>query len=367
MKVLIISTNEFSHNGVTNVILNYHRAMKKNDIIYDFVVNKNIIEEYRTELESNGSRVYLFDRRKNPISYVFKLAKLLRSNKYDIVHTHGNGPNMVLEMCAAKLARVKVRLPHIHTTISETKKKTFSYRVLNKLFTKSFSRPLACSYKVGENFYRDENFIVINNGIDSKRFAYSEKNRKKIRESLGIEDKTVIGHIGHFTYPKNQEFLVELLNYLLNFDDNLSLVLVGDGRNIESAKALVTEKGLNDYVHFYGKSDKVHEILSAFDLFILPSRFEGFPLSVIEAQAAGLPCLLSNNITTEVNLTEKVKFEDLNSSLNKWADKINKLLMNSSQRQFSSEKAIKNIETAGFDIYQNALHLEELYRNLLRK
>lgn len=357
MKILIIATTKFELDGITNVILNYYRAMDKSDVKIDFVVPNFVNNDLRAELESNGSKIYQINGRvKKPLSYIKKLAKMICENKYDIVHAHGNSCTLALEMLAAKKGGTKVRIPHSHNTTCKYK---VIHKVLRKIFDKNYTHAFACGQEAGEWLYNEKPFVIINNGINMDKYKYDKVVRKEYRNKYGLNGKKVIGHIGHFTYQKNQEYLIDIFNELYRLDNSYRLMLIGDGELRPSIQNKVNELGLSNVVIFTGKTLEVPQLMQAIDMIIMPSRFEGLPLTLVEAQTSGLPCFVSDTVSSEVGITDLIKFISLVKTPNEWAGFIiHSSMVNREERK---DRIYNEITEAGYSIIDNAKKLKEFY------
>ncbi|WP_035531764.1 glycosyltransferase family 1 protein [Halobacillus kuroshimensis] len=360
-KVLIIATTKFELDGITNVILNYYRAMDKSDMQFDFAVPNILKIELRKEIENQGSNIFIIQgRNKNPLSYMRKLTNLIKRNNYDIVHAHGNSSTLAMEMVAAKRGGSKVRIPHSHNT-------TTNHRVVHKLlrrtFDKNYTNGFACGVKAGEWLYKGKPFTVINNGIDVNRFKFNEEDRKNYRKKYGLVGCKVIGNVGAFNYQKNHEFLTDVFFELYKLDKSYRLLLIGDGGLRTEIEKKVDSLGLNNAVIFAGKSREVPQLLQVMDAIVMPSRYEGLPLSLIEAQSASLPCFVSDVITQEIGVTDLIKFIPLEKKADTWAKIINDTeIMNS---RLTNDKSLYEITEAGYNIKENAQDLQNLYNLFL--
>lgn len=361
IKVLIIATTKFELNGITNVILNYYRAIDKSDIQIDFVVPNVIRDDLKTELESNGSRIYIFsERNKKPISYMSKLINLIRENNYDVVHAHGNSCTLALEMYAAKNGGVKVRIPHSHN--STCKNKTI-HKLLRVPFDRNYTHAFACGQKAGEWLYNGRIFEIINNGIDINKYKYNEEIRIKYRQKYNFNKNKVLCHIGHFTYQKNHDYLIDVFSELYKLDSNYRLMLIGDGELRTNIEKKVNTLGLFDAVTFTGKTLEVSQLMQAVDMIVMPSRFEGLPLTLVEAQAACLPCFVSDTVSKEAAITDLVQFVSLENSPKEWAKQINSSM--TVNRNEIRESIYKQIVDAGYSINDNAKRMKDLYKKFI--
>lgn len=357
MRVLVISTVRFRTNGITSVIMNYYRNMDRQKIQMDFVVINEIPDPLRTELEAAGAGIFRLPRKENPPAYRRGLYRLMRENQYDIVHIHGNSAMMALETWTAKRAGIPVRIAHSHNTTCTHPR---LHRILYPLFARTYTHGLACGEEAGRWLFRDAPFEVIKNGIDLGRFGYSESVRARYREKTGAGDRTVIGHVGNFIGQKNHEFLIRVFEKLLREEPGYLLLLIGDGQLMDAVRHQVRELGLDDSVLFLGKTMEVEKYLQAMDIFVLPSRYEGLPVVLVEAQAAGLPCLVSDVVTDAADLTGQVKFLP-GGDVDGWTDAIRRTRAGAEDRECVSGQARERITGAGYDIAENACRLNERY------
>lgn len=358
IKILVINTVHFGYGGgMSNVIMNYYNAMDKIDVQIDFVAGRGIDNDLEIELESNGSKVYcLNSRKKRPLRYARNLTKIIKDGKYDIVHAHGNSCTLAIEMYSAKKGGAKVRIPHSHNSTCEF---ITIHRILKRIFDSSYTNAFACGEKAGKWLYNDKEFTIINNGINVDNFTYNPDVKEEYIEKYKLQGKKVIGHIGCFCYQKNHEFLIEVFNELYKLDSNYRLLLVGDGELRKEVEKQVNDLGLKDSVIFLGQTFEVHKLVQAMDMIIMPSRFEGLPLTLIEAQSACLPCYVSDVISEDVAITDLVKFISLKKSPKEWAELINNApLVN---RGEAKELVYRQIVDAGYSIKDNAERLKKMY------
>ena len=197
----------------------------------------------------------------------------------------------------------------------------------------------------------------MNNAIDAKKFIYNEEVRKQKRAELGVEDKFVIGHVGRFNLQKNHEFLVKRFADFAKTNEDAVLVLIGNGELQEKIKEMAKEYGIETKVKFLGLREDIPQLLQAMDLFLFPSLFEGLPVTLVEAQAAGLPCVISDMITDEIMITDQISKVSLSGNTSLWNQEIVKYRY--SKRKNTMEAIIEH----GFDIEKNARWLEEFYTN----
>ena len=269
--------------------------------------------------------------------------------------------NIGWAMLAGKLCKVPVRVAHSHSALEEKRDfKTRVYESLMRFLIQTCATDfVACGKKAGERLYGKRFFnkkgTLILNGIDVKSFRFDEEKRKEIREKLNIGEKFVIGHAGHLASVKNQGFLIEIMPEILKKKPESVLLLLGDGEERESYEKKVSELNLKDKVIFTGNVRNVGDYLSAMDVFAFPSLYEGTPLSVIEVQSNGLPCIISDSVPNDVFLTDLIKPLSLSKKAD-WIDAICKA-------QRKNPKAYTEImEKSPFDLYSALNKFYKIYR-----
>lgn len=360
MKVLMVNTVDTARNGITNVIFNYVVQLKDSGIVFDLVTKNVPDHSYVEQIEEHGGRVHVIPRSMRRIwKYFTTLKKVVKENQYDLVHIHGNSHTLVIELLAAKLGGCKARIAHGHSTGCNS-------LALHKCLTAPFdglcTHRLACGNEAGQFLHGKHSFAVMRNGIDVKKYLFSANARCDYRNRYGIEARFVLGHVGMFDEVKNQSFLLDILNELLKTDCRYHLLLIGEGPLQEMVKEKATDLQIKDYVTFVGGTDCVSEHLSAMDMIVMPSLHEGLPLSLIEAQASGLRCLVSDNITREVDKTGNLTFLPLDAGAACWACEIGKMSAEV-DRTALSQKAIEKIKTCGHDIQTEAAALYRYYED----
>lgn len=306
--------------GVESMIYNYcsHMDSKKLEfhILYQHEPSIKNVEEFVKlgfKLHRISSKV------KHPIRNYIETRKYLKDNNIDVVHCHMTLMNFI-PLIAAKNLKIKTRICHSHN--SDVRKKNVFVKVIEYILKKicilTATDLVACGDDAGKFMYGNKDFVVLNNALDLDKFKYNEIKRQELRKKYGIkENEIVIGHIGRFTNQKNHEFIVELFKLLSTKNSKYKLMLVGDGELKNKIENLVDDYELADKVCFTGIISNTNEIYSAFDLFILPSLWEGLPVVGIESQVSGLNCFFSSNIDKNVCIVnDRVMLLSLN--INKW-------------------------------------------------
>ena len=354
LRVLHIVTY-MGRGGLETMIMNYYRNIDRSKVQFDFLVHRDFKADYDDEIESLGGKIFRISQL-NPFSiyYYKELNKFFSENRYKIVHCHLDCMSAI-PLSVAKKYDIPVRIAHSHTSYQDKNFK-FIIKVFAKKFIHKYATKLfACSEIAGKWMFGNYNFQILNNAIDTKKYIFNENIQSKIKNQFYLNDNFIIGHIGRFNPPKNHDFLIDIFYEVYKSDNTAKLVLVGSGDLQKFIENKVEKYGLKDTVLFLGARDDVHEILQAFDVFVFPSLYEGFPVTSVEAQTAGLPCVLSNAITKDCEITDNVKFLSLNDTPKKWADEI--LKFKDYKKVSCSEKILK----AGYDIIENSKWLENYY------
>ena len=301
------------------------------------------------------------------ITHIFSYIKatyiFLKSHSdYQAIHCHSLVHSFFLLLFASMFS-IPVRILHSHTSHSD---EGWLHRLMGNFF-RYLSLPLstafvACSDKAaiwgfGKSNYLKDKVKIVHNGIQLSDFKFKSEDRNRIRSEYQITDKIVIGHVGRLTTAKNGRFLLDVIKAAVSKDPRVVLMQIGDGPDLDALKQYVQELGIANHVLFMGRKNNVSAYYSAFDVFFLPSLWEGAPLCAIEAQANGLPCVLSDVITREVEVCEGVLFISLEAPLSTWVEALLDIYMN---RNIST-KAIQTLTEVGYDYKSSVKTLEQLY------
>lgn len=355
-KVLIICAG-LQFGGVERFATNIIKFAPKGEYRFDYLIFEGLGDAYVPEIEEKGGRVITFPSPQQGYrNYIKKLGDLIEQNHYDVVHSHTQF-NSGINLWVAKKHGVPIRIAHSHTTAHEnaiSKKQRVYEKLMRKLILKNATVRCSCGVDAGKWMYGDHSFIVIDNGIDAELFAYNEENRRNIRNRYNISNEAfVIGHSGTISKLKNQAFLIQLLPEIRKIKKNAELMLIGTGSEDEQKHlvSLAKANGMMDYVHFIGAVLNVDEFLSAFDVFAFPSLREGTPLALIEAQANGLPCVISDTIPNDAIVTDLVIQIPLNNR-SAWINSVgNAIREDSGQYNISLSKTDYNARNSYKKLY----------------
>ena len=359
IKVLYVNGGLMDRGGISSVMMSYYLEFDLRFIYVDFVVHGDGIGERDEEILQRGGKIFRVPpKSKNPIANYNCLKKIMKNGKYDIVHSHADSGNALI-LKIAKECGINIRISHSHNTdyTVHNRLRNFLNNIQKNQISKYATHKWACSKKAGEWLYgKKESFVVIPNAIDVAKFTYNSKTRAKYREKYGLEGKMVIGHIGRFDYQKNQRFLVETFVQALKERDDIRLVLIGDGKDKPIIERIIKENCVEDKILLMGKRYDVNSILNMFDLFVLPSKFEGLPVVMVEAQANGLKCVCSDLITREVNLTGNVIYLPLDIFI--WSKEIIKTCER-------DNACLQKIVNSGYEINSAAEKVQEQYLKMV--
>lgn len=327
MKKVLIIIGKLCVGGAERVArdIGYYADPEKYEIHY--LVFEDDIGAYEPELEQKGCKIiHMPSPGENHMAYYRGLTRLIRREKYDVIHSHtmfSSGWAMV----AGKACGVPVRICHSHSIRGNEKRSTVKNlyeNTMRRIILSFATHYVACGQKAGEWLYGQQVFdkqgILILNGITLQKFAYNPEKRSQIRRELGLEEHFLIGHVGHLAQVKNQSHLLTLMDRILQRRPDARLLLLGEGPDRSMLENMAARHGLKDKVIMPGNVPNVYEYLSAMDVFAFPSFYEGTPLATIEAQANGLPCVISDRIPPDVHLTDLITTLPLEGAEDAWIE-----------------------------------------------
>lgn len=367
-KVLQIGAENFGKGGRSIIAQNLVKYMKKNYIV-DFISYSEYTESKATrEIEKNGN-IYKFTKFRG-----LSTINLIKKRKYDIVHIHADHAYEAMKsIIRSKIGGTRNIVVHAH---SSGKK---NYGMLKKLIIKicKFFLPYFCdemiactseaaTYMFGKE--KKDRVKILKDGILVEDYLYNVEKRKEIRNRLNIEkDDIVLGNVGRLVEEKNQIFLIKVLEYILKKNNNFKLVIVGDGEERKFLEKTVRSLNLNEKVKLLGNRNDVPNILQAVDIFMFPSKYEGFGMAALEAQAAGLPTIISHTIPKDVKVT-KLCYQCRDSwNILEWVQIIESVLPILESRQSNAKQAVEEIMYNGYNIRESSEELELIYGGLLNE
>ncbi|NTW72546.1 MAG: glycosyltransferase family 1 protein [Eubacteriaceae bacterium] len=347
--------------GIKSVIMNYYENIDRDIIQFDFIVDADSPSKDYSDIEKLGGRVFEIPPVKHIWAHIFESYKIFKRENYLIAHAYVNTLN-VFPMFAAKLAGVPVRIAENLSTAHSGEGKTKIKNIL-KLIAKVFPTHIAANSEFSGKWLYGENDMdkckILRNAIDLDKFHYDLELRQTIRDEYGWEGKFVIGHIGRYQYQKNHEFLVDIFFEVHKNDETAVLILIGYGELKNHIFEKIEKLGLKDHVVDLGGREDIAQFYNSMDCFVLPSFYEGLPVVGIEAQATGLPCVMSTEVTRETKIIDNFEFIGLEESAETWAKKI--LEMKNVVRKHQEEQ----VTASGYNIKKEAYLLEEYYLETL--
>ncbi len=344
--------------GLETMLMNYYRNIDRSQVQFDFLVHRDFEADYNNEIIDLGGKIYRLPVL-NPfgIEYLRKVDQFFRDHpEYKIVHSH-------LDCLAgiplkyAKKNGVPVRIAHAHNN-NQTKNWKYPIKLFcRRNITKYANYLFACSREAGMWMFGTDKFEILNNAIDAEQYIYNENVRNKVRKELKIEQSTlVLGHVGRFLAQKNHKLLIDIFKKVVEMHPDSVLLLAGDGELQQEIRDKVQKEKLENKVIFTGVRKDIPRLLQAMDVFVLPSLFEGLPVVLIEAQAAGLPCLISERVPDECEKTAGlIQKLNLDSGVEKWAEEVLRTI------GMKRRNRLKEICEAGFDIKNSADKLQQFY------
>ena len=343
--------------GLETMLMNYYRHIDRTRVQFDFLVHRDFRADYDDEIESLGGIIYRLPRLV-PWSGSYRAALdtfFEEHPMYRIVHVHQDCLSSVI-LKAAQKHGVPVRIAHSHNS-NQDKNLKYLIKLFYRRLIPGYATDLyACGKQAGEWMFMGHPFRIVNNAIDASKYVYSADKAEEVRDKLDIgRNSIVLGHVGRFSATKNHTLLLDIFKAVCDLREDATLLLVGDGDLRTTMEQKAEQLGIRNRVIFTGIRSDVAELMQAMDVFVFPSIYEGLPLTLVEAQAAGLPCVISANIPPECKMTPLVEQISLESTAEFWAEQVLSSVNN--ERNDTHEQ----IAAAGFDIVENARRLQDEY------
>lgn len=361
VRVLCIFTI-LNRGGAETMCMNLYRNIDRRKIQFDFLVYYQERGDYEDEIVSLGGRVYKICHPSDLLRHIKESRQFFKVHKeYKIVHNHiqSNGCVICRE---AKKAGVKTIIYHSHSAslpiLTPNVKLTIRRlrnAFLNKVAIDNSTSFFACGEAAANIFGERYPVTIIRNAINIEQYKFDQDVRYNIRKKNKCLDKLIIGQVGRFDVNKNQMFSIKVFQQLINRIQNAELWLIGDGAKKKDVKESIIQLGLENNVRLWGVRNDVNQLLQAMDVFLFPSISEGLPLSCIEAQTAGLPCVFSDQFDMHTAVTNNCKILSLTDPLEVWVEAIVK--MGRLKRVDLSDE----IRDAGYDIKNTAKYMEDFY------
>ena len=340
--------------GAETFLMKIYRTIDKDNYRFDFIVNSKHRGFYDNEIEKLGGHIfYSPPKSKHPFLNLICSYKIIKCGNYDAAMRMTSHSLGTIDLLVAKIAGVKKLI--LRSTNAGNTGNRFSL-ILHHMFSflprripniKIAPSKLAAEYLFGKGCVKSDVVEILHNGIPIQPFTFSERRRAEKRKILGLTDNFVIGNIGRFNIQKNHKYLISVFSEVYKLNKNARLLLIGTGELENQIRKQVNSLGLSQVVLFLGVRKDVQDLLMAMDVFVFPSLFEGMPNVIVEAQATGLPCIISSTITREVKMTEQVEFISIfDEDILKWSS----IILNNCTNCIDRLKGIEQIKRHGYDI-----------------
>lgn len=373
MRVLHIFSNPHLTNGASIFEYRVSEKLKYKDIFFDYLVTENPTEDEMKRYDNQGSKIYKLDLDNKhgllvrELKANYKYYKFFKQHDYQIVYVDTENSLRAIHLLMARFAGVKIRVVHSHNNGLQTNSNISKYISLfiKNFFNYSATDFFACSDEAAKwlfpkNIFERKQYRIINNGIDTEAFLFNNHSRKIIRNKFRIKDTDlVLGSVARFVEQKNHSFMLDIIYELKkSHSRNVKLLLVGEGRLEKQIKKQAEKLGVFGNVIFAGTTSNVSEMLSAMDIFLMPSLFEGFGIAALEAQANGLPCILSDKLTKDLNMSDNIQYLPIDS-VDDW---VNQIIRLKKIDRIDGNQAVEKIENRGYSLAKTVEFLEVFYK-----
>lgn len=337
--------------GVGNFILNYCDNMSSDDYKFLIITQDDSSELYKKRFTEKGFMIYKIpNKRESILKNIVESIKIVKKEHVDIIHANMTATNF-FPLLVGWICKVKVRISHSHLVLQSN----IFLNILKFLSNIFATDRFACGQKAGISLFGRRNFRIIYNAIDLKKFRFNIEVSKKERKALEIDEEYVIGNVGRFIEQKNHFFIIDVFDLVHKINKNTKLLLIGEGKYFQDIKRYIKVKSIEDSVILMENVEDVNNKMMAMDVFFLPSLYEGLPITLVEAQASGLPCVVSSGVDHTAKLSDYYYIEDLKEDISKWAD----LLLNIKNTKRKVGEQIKE----NYDIRHEAKKLDLFYKN----
>lgn len=348
--------NGMGSGGAEMVIMNWYRHIDRNRVQFDFLLRSKV-NIYADEISKLGGRVYYVPSFPRHLleNYIVTEEFLEKHTEYKIIHVHGNALIYMTVLELGKKKNIPCRIMHSHNTKAARSIYNFVHYFNKRRIENLATDYFACSKDAGHWMFGKQKFKIIKNAIDINKFSYNNTIRKNYRKGLNIENKFVIGNVARFLPSKNHSFLLDIFKKILEKDEDSVLLLIGEGRTKLEIRKKAEQLEIQDRVIFLGRRNDVNHLMQAMDVFIFPSFYEGLGVTLIEAQTSGLPCIASDTIPKESNITGNIQYLSLKLNEKYWAEKVYCL------KQNKRKDASNRVKQSGYDIKSVALDIQNFY------
>lgn len=349
--------------GISTVVLNYYRVLDRTKIHFDVAVTTDMIGQNAAEMEKLGVKIYRLPLKSTGLkAFDSALTELLKSGNYQAVHVHENETSYVALRIAKKVG-IPQRIAHAHTSSPYVSLKGELRRLSGCILNYHYAtNVIGCGQLAGERVFGRLNMkrpkaCVLANAIDGKKFCFDAQIRAEVRRELGVEERFVVGIVGRLSDQKNYGKALDIMKEYRKTNPNAILLCVGNGELENIIRKWILDNEMSSYVRLLGRRADVSRLYMAFDILLMPSKYEGFPVAAVEAIGEGLPVLLSDTITKELKNCRNVFYLPL-SETKPWIDKL-ELISRRNQRNRSDGR--EQLKKNGLDIHDTAKQLENIY------
>lgn len=364
MKILYVLSYLSFDGGVQSVVNNYWNALEKENVQIDFLTLLPGDKKLEDELRQKNCNIYQLkgSEEKNLFLFMKEIKNFFKEHHdYDILHNHQTNLDMFY-LREARKWKIPVRIMHAHSTNCDISKVRMT--ILRKMSKRYANYYFACSEEAGKwmfgrNIDKSDTFYIFNNAIDTEKYSYNEEIRNKIRKENHLENAFIVGNVARMVEMKNHQFLVDIFQEILKIQKNAKLLLIGDGPLKSVIQEKVERLNLQDNVIFWGATNQVHEMLQMMDVFVLPSLYEGVPVSVIEAAASGMKYVISDTIDSHLKENQL----ELKIHLNDKAEDLAQRILDFSV-SYDRKNQKQLLQESGYDIITQASELKEIYKKL---
>ncbi|RBP98505.1 hypothetical protein CRD60_01165 [Bifidobacterium aemilianum] len=357
LEVVMVADN-LERNGISSFIMESCRHMDRERVRSTVLVGGEVDRQYADlAMKARIPIEQLPNRKHNPLAYYRQLGLYLQEHQVDMVHIHGNSRTMTMELLIARHHGIAVRIAHSHNTTCTHK---ILHTLLKPAFNHAYTSGFACSDSAGRWLFDDRPFTVIPNGVQIEHFLYDSDVRRSERSRLGLDGRFVLGHVGGLNTQKNQVFLIEVFEELAQHRPDAVLLMVGDGPDRQMLAERISRSPHRDRIMLYGQSSDPRDLYMVMDVLVFPSLFEGLPITLLEAQISGLPCLVSDRVDGQAFLSDMVASLPLEGSAHRWAQQLATMEMNRNRSAFLRDHAA---QCARVDITASSQLLTREYGN----
>ncbi len=353
MKKILHVVTSLDNCGTEKYLINLLKGTYKTYENHILVYNN--INRWEKELNEMNIKVHCISYANNNLLRMKEIYRIIKKEKIDIVYSY-TYYNSAYVMIAAFLANVKKRITHSHRSSVDRKINPIKKKICKFIISILSTDCLACNNIAGKSlFLKFKKFITINNGINLEKYKFDNKKRWELRKKYNIdENEIVLGTVGRLDNNKNQKFIIDVVSYIKKKNSKIKLIIIGDGENKEKLMKQASKLKIKDSVIFTGNIKNVNELYNIMDLFILTSFHEGLPFVLIEAQANGLKCVVSDSVDKQSNISETLIFLSLEDGINIWGDKINDI-------DYKRDDNIKKIIDKGYSIDSTIKKIIDIY------